>query len=163
MQVASRLFLVHGIVAQFPQEAAIENPFYTSMLLAWSVTEAVRYNFFVRTLSAQIGGREMSRDDGVDALLTWLRYNTFFVLYPVGIGSEIMCIWRAMGKMKSLARGSVGTSEDGMYGLAWWGCVIVLCVYVPGSWILYTYMMAQRRKVAKGDSSANKKRSKKIG
>ena len=162
MQVASRLFLVHGIVARFPQEAAVKNPFYTSMLLAWSVTEVVRYSFFVKTLSAQTGGQGAGTESGLGALLTWLRYNTFFVLYPVGIGSEIMCIWNAMGRMKSLAGGSLGMSGDGIYGLAWWGCVFVLGVYVPGSWILYTYMMAQRRKVAKGDSSLNKERSKKV-
>lgn len=160
MQVSSRLLLVHGIVHPFPEAAGRGNPFYTSMVLAWSITEVVRYSFFVTALSQGSAGSGSRKDDkGVPAkrtvvadssvlggALTWLRYNTFFVLYPVGISSEVMCLWKAMGEMKRLARGSVGMGGDGLYGLGWWACVGILAVYVPGSWVLYTYMMAQRRK-----------------
>ena len=107
IQVASRLLLVHFIVHLFPQ-ATTASPFYTSMLLAWSVTEVVRYGYFVQTLRGA--------DPGV---LSWLRYNLFYVLYPVGIGSEVTCIYLAMksGQMeeweKVAAWGMLGTWVPG--------------------------------------------------
>lgn len=81
MQVASRLLLVWGITFPFPQVAS--SPAYTSMLLAWSVTEVIRYSYFG---AAYAGGGDPP------SVLLWLRYNTFFVLYPVGILSEVALI-----------------------------------------------------------------------
>lgn len=54
------------------------------MLLAWSITEIIRYSYFVTNLRG-----------GVPSFLTWLRYNTFYVLYPVGIASEMLLIFKA--------------------------------------------------------------------
>ncbi len=67
--------------------------------------------------------------------VTWLRYNTFYVLYPVGIASECALICKA-----SLV-------ADRWELLAFWG---ILALYVPGSWVLFTHMMRQRRKVSRG-------------
>jgi very-long-chain (3R)-3-hydroxyacyl-CoA dehydratase len=67
MQVASRLLLVWGIGYNFP-ETTKYSPAYSSMLVAWSVTEVVRYYYFVFMLLG----------DEVPPLLTkvwtWLRY-----------------------------------------------------------------------------------------
>lgn len=52
------------------------------MLIAWSLTEAIRYSYF----TMKIGFGDVGK------ALTWLRYNTFVVLYPVGILSEIWLI-----------------------------------------------------------------------
>lgn len=80
MQVASRLLLVWGITYPFP--FVTQAPFYASMLVAWSVTEVIRYSYFATTLA------------GIQpAFLTFLRYNTFFVLYPLGIFSECSLIF----------------------------------------------------------------------
>lgn len=61
------------------------------MLIAWSVTEVIRYSYFVVTLSGYNPG-----------ILVWLRYNTFFVLYPLGISSECWLIYKAIKPAKSL-------------------------------------------------------------
>lgn len=63
MQVSSRLLLVWGIAYNFPQTTKY-SPAYSTMLVAWSVTEVVRYSYFVFVL----GGK------GVPGILTWLRY-----------------------------------------------------------------------------------------
>lgn len=65
----------------------------------------------------------------------WLRYNTFYVLYPLGIASECALIWKA------------SAVADQRETLLFWG---VLAVYVPGSWVLFTHMMGQRRKILRG-------------
>ncbi|MCJ1317735.1 hypothetical protein MMC15_003062 [Xylographa vitiligo] len=110
IQVSSRLLLVWGIVDAYPA-ASGPSPFYGSMLLAWAVTEVIRYSYFAAALRGGGGGE-------VPPWLTWLRYNTFYVLYPLGIGSEMACVW--------LARGAARTA--GVRALL--GGVLV--VYVPG-------------------------------
>lgn len=124
MQVSSRLLLIWAVVNRYPSSTA-SSPFYSSMLLAWSITEVIRYSYFVWNLQG----------NGVPGLVTWLRYNTFYVLYPIGISSECILVWKA------------STVAERSLQLLFWG---VLGVYVPGSYILYTHMIAQRRKVMRG-------------
>lgn len=78
MQVSSRLILVWAIVARFPSTHL--NPFYTTMVLAWSLTEVPRYTYYALSLMGT----------QVPPVLTWLRYTTFYVLYPLGAGSEAL-------------------------------------------------------------------------
>ncbi|MCJ1296600.1 hypothetical protein MMC34_008166 [Xylographa carneopallida] len=132
IQVSSRLLLVWGIVATYPA-ATGPSPFYTSMLLAWAVTEVIRYSYFVANLRVDSSGAEGQE---VPRWLVWLRYNTFYVLYPVGIGSEMTCVW--------LASQAAGTRAVRL--LLW----DVLVVYVPAGYVMYTHMMKQRRKVMRG-------------
>lgn len=84
LQVSSRLLLVWFVVDRYPSATA-SSPFYSFMLLAWSVTEVIRYSYFVWNLQG----------NGVPGWVTWLRYNTFYVLYPVGISSECILVWKA--------------------------------------------------------------------
>ncbi|KAK0773576.1 hypothetical protein LTS02_010951 [Friedmanniomyces endolithicus] len=125
MQVASRFLLVWLIAYFFPTTVA-QSPAYTSMLLAWSVTEVVRYSYFAVNLAY----------GGVPFWLTWVRYNAFFVLYPLGIGSECWLVWSS--QVPGVRRWGV-----------WWErfCWAVLFVYIPGAYVLFTHMMAQRKKV----------------
>ncbi|OAQ89203.1 protein tyrosine phosphatase [Purpureocillium lilacinum] len=127
-QVSSRFLLVWAIVDSFPFLAT--SPFYSSMLVAWSVTEVIRYSFFALSLSGW-----------QPAALTWLRYNTFFVLYPVGITSECALIYLAT--VPAAMRNPVEPYI--LYA--------VLAIYVPGSYMLYTYMMSQRRKVLRAQKA----------
>jgi len=131
MQVASRFLLVWGIVEPFPELA--KSPAYSSMLLAHSVTEIIRYGYFALTLSDQPTG-----------ILGWLRYNTFFVLYPLGITSECWLVYQAIGPASQIAD--------------YWGYILyaILAVYVPGTNILYRHMMKQRRKTMKGKAVEKK-------
>jgi very-long-chain (3R)-3-hydroxyacyl-CoA dehydratase len=89
MQVFSRYAIVWGVTDMFPQLA--RSPVYSSMLLAWSTTEVIRYSYFALTLS----GWQPS-------LLHWLRYHAFFILYPVGISSEASLIWKAVEPAKGV-------------------------------------------------------------
>lgn len=125
MQVASRFLLAWAIVYPFPALAA--SPAFTTMLLAHAVTEVVRYRFFTLALSGQ--------DTGV---VGWLRYNMFYVLYPLGISSECWLVYRAIAPASAVAP-ALG-----------WVLYAILAVYVPGSYVLFTHMMKQRAKVMKG-------------
>ena len=61
------------------------NPLYTSMVLAWSTTEIVRYSFYAFNL---LGKNPYA--------LLWLRYTAFYVLYPLGAGSEAFLIYATL-------------------------------------------------------------------
>lgn len=133
MQVSSRFALVWGAVHFYPSVAT--SPAYSSMLLAWSTTEVIRYLFFALSLS---GGYE-------PALLQWLRYSGFYVLYPVGISSELCELFFAF----QLAR-----KEDDIVRSAI--IAVVMATYLPGAPKLYGHMMRQRRKVLGGAGRSKK-------
>ena len=79
------------------------------MLLAWSITEVIRYAYF----TVNVIGFNIPE-------LTWLRYSTFFVLYPPGILSEAFLAYSA----------AVGPAESlhAYYPYFLWA---VLVIYVP--------------------------------
>lgn len=79
------------------------------MLIAWSVTEVVRYSYFVFTLSGYSPG-----------FISWLRYNTFYVLYPLGISSECWLIYKAIAPAKEMRQEYA------------WALQLILLIYVPG-------------------------------
>lgn len=142
MQVASRILVVWGVLHLYPEIVVKTNaigrrlpgdnggPYaFAGILVAWGITEVIRYGFFVYREGVS---------QRIPSWLTWLRYNTFFVLYPIGISSECWLMWLAMKPAQEEEKGL-----DWLYKA-------VLFIYVPGSYILYTHMMAQRRKVMKG-------------
>ncbi|TGZ83033.1 PTPLA-domain-containing protein [Ascodesmis nigricans] len=129
-QVASRILLVWGVCDRF-QNAQVTWA-YTTMLVAWSVTEVCRYSYYVVNLTRSTSG-----------VLTWLRYNTFFILYPMGAGSEFLCIIAALQE---------AWSWDQRY---YWFLCAILVTYPPGLFVQYTHMMAQRRKQIRGKKKAN--------
>jgi len=80
------------------------------MLIAWSITEVCRYTYYVVNLSGT----------GSRGVLNWLRYNTFFILYPLGAGSEAWCIFRALPE---------AYAKNEKY---YWVLVAILFTYGPG-------------------------------
>ncbi|CRG83113.1 3-hydroxy acyl-CoA dehydratase [Talaromyces islandicus] len=148
MQVASRFLVVWGVMFAFhegsdyvPQGAGIMGAaardtqygdyWFLGCMFAWGITECIRYGFFAMQLAGV----------GVPGFWLWLRYNTFFVLYPVGISSECALMY-------------LGLEPAARYVSEYyqWFLIAMLGVYVPGSYVLYTHMMAQRRKVMRGKS-----------
>lgn len=137
LQVFSRLFLVWGVVEPF-YDVTAPTAWFVSMVLAWSASEAVRYGYFALALNGGLpifaGERRLGKK--AEEWVGWARYNGFWVLYPVGITSECVLVWKA----------SCAAEE------AWvrWAFRLVLGAYVPGSYVLYTHMIRQRRKAMQG-------------
>lgn len=126
IQVASRLFMVWGVTERFSQ--AWSSPFYASMVLAWGITECIRYPFYANALVGAEGPG-----------LLWARYTTFYILYPIGAISEAMCILATIPKTNPLTHPNAWDLRAyvfaGLFAI-WW----------PGLYVMYTYMMKQRRK-----------------
>ncbi|KAI0730359.1 tyrosine phosphatase-like protein [Fomitopsis betulina] len=146
-QVASRLYLVWGITTQFAETRT--HPLYASMVLSWSITEVVRYSFYACSLL-----------DIESKPLLWLRYTLFYVLYLTGAGSEAGLIYASLPSPPP----TIPFLSSEWYGwalpLTWpfstprwiealyddFRCFMFL-LWWPSLYVLYTYMMTQRRKV----------------
>ena len=131
IQVLSRQVLLWAIVVPF--EATHTMPRFATMLLAWSVTEVIRYSFYGFALV--LGSAPYP--------LVWLRYTLFFVLYPLGVGSELALITASLDELEQL----------GYRTLFIW----IMVAYLPGFPLLYTHMIAQRAKVIGGKGRPKRK------
>ncbi|KAB8218082.1 tyrosine phosphatase-like protein [Aspergillus novoparasiticus] len=120
-QVFGRSVQVWAINYAFPAITA-HSWAYPAMLLAWSAADTVRYSYFV----VMLAGIPMP------AVLKWLRYSLFFILYPVGISSEWWLMYHAAHATSSLVVAGI--------------FYFFLVLYVPGTPMMYKYMVKQRRK-----------------
>ncbi|GAA6039373.1 hypothetical protein JCM8097_002821 [Rhodosporidiobolus ruineniae] len=121
-QIFSRLALVWGVCELFP--AVPHSPFYISMVTAWSCAEIIRYIHYATGL---VGVKVKA--------LEWLRYTAFYILYPVGAGSEAVLIFKSAAHAKE----EYGT-------LAQLGVYAFVSIWPVALFGLMTYMHAQRRK-----------------
>ncbi|KZP11613.1 PTPLA-domain-containing protein [Athelia psychrophila] len=135
-QVFSRFALVWGIADRFAGARA--NPLYASMVFAWSLTEVIRYLFYASSLVAS-----------PPYALLWARYTTFYALYPIGAGSEAFIVFGTLPPFTALGEWGVGEWVRGAMFVIWW----------PSLYVLYTYMLGQRRKVLGGKGKAGSKKT----
>jgi len=132
MQVSSRLFLIWGVVEQFPEVRS--NPLYTSMIFAWSITEVIRYSFY----ACSILGKS-------PYVLLYLRYTTFYILYPVGASSEAFLIYATLPTSSPVP--SWQSWMQGMWKPTDYARAVLFAIWWLALYVLYTYMISQRRKV----------------
>src|SRR5882724_5815564 len=103
------------------------NPIYASMVLAWSMTEIIRYSFYATNLLKY-----------EPRWLLWLRYNTFFVLYPLGAGSEAALIFSTLPSSTPPLFGSSWTQKTWS---GWdYGRAILFLIWWPGMQDAYCEM-----------------------
>ncbi|KAJ7681947.1 PTPLA-domain-containing protein [Mycena polygramma] len=130
MQVASRLWIVWGIVQQF--DVARTSPLYTSAVLAWAITDVIRHSFYAANLFRYEAH-----------LLLYLRYTSLLVLYPVRAGSEAFLSYATLPfpsgipTFKSFAGWSAPEYVRACLFLLWW----------PFSYKLYSHTIVMRRLV----------------
>jgi very-long-chain (3R)-3-hydroxyacyl-CoA dehydratase len=67
------------------------SPLFTTMLLAWSLTEVIRYTYYATSL---LGIKIRALD--------WLRYTTFLPLYPLGAASEAFISFSTLPPLSKL-------------------------------------------------------------
>ena len=117
MQVSSRLFIVWFVLNSFPKvQGSIA---VSTMILAWSITEIVRYSFY---FCALIGN--------VPFVLLYLRYTLFYILYPLGAGSEFVLVILSMPYSNQAEYAILGAAS---------------LVYAPGFYVMFSHMIKQRR------------------
>ncbi|XP_024515196.1 very-long-chain (3R)-3-hydroxyacyl-CoA dehydratase PASTICCINO 2 [Selaginella moellendorffii] len=134
-QISSRLFVTWGVLWSFPETRS--HWLVTLLVLSWSVTEVIRYSFFAAKEAFGL----------TPGFLHWLRYSTFFVLYPTGISGEVGLTMLALSHMKSSKKYSIEMPNAFNFAFSYYyTSLLVLLLYVPGVPFLYTYMIGQRKK-----------------
>ncbi|KAM3416313.1 Very-long-chain (3R)-3-hydroxyacyl-CoA dehydratase [Cercospora zeina] len=121
-QIATRVIQVWLIWAGFSSTTATSIAF-PALLIAWSIADTIRYAYLALNLHGK----------APDSLI-WVRYSMFYVLYPVGIACEWWLMFRAVGPASEVR----WVLKPVFYFL--------LALYVPGSYMMFTYMIKQRRK-----------------
>jgi very-long-chain (3R)-3-hydroxyacyl-CoA dehydratase len=159
-QVASRLWLVWGVLHLVPsvasstltlpkllpaggalraQAAALPvQPVWSlyTLLAAWGASELVRYGFF----AAQELGLSLYP-------LLWLRYTAFYVLYPLGVSSELALAYLALPTIKAKKLLSILMPNRFNFAFDYYlAALCIMAIYAPGFYTLYGYMIAQRKK-----------------
>ncbi|XP_030765327.1 very-long-chain (3R)-3-hydroxyacyl-CoA dehydratase hpo-8 [Sitophilus oryzae] len=133
-QVASRVVVVCGVL--LATESARVGLGLPLALLAWSITEIIRYsNYFFNLVYA------------VPFVLKYLRYTTFIVLYPIGVTGELLCIWAAQKEVGKNQLYSIDMPNRynvifNYQHVLWF----LMVLYIPLFPQLYLYMFGQRKK-----------------
>lgn len=134
-QVFSRLMVLWPVLYTFKgTHTSLGLPL---LLVAWSVTEVIRYSFYFLNILKQ-----------VPHILTFLRYTLFIVLYPVGVTGELLCVYAAFPdaartRVYSITfPNALNFSFDFYYAL-----IIFVLLYIPCFPMLYMHMFALRHKV----------------
>ncbi|KAK2023111.1 protein-tyrosine phosphatase-like protein, partial [Colletotrichum zoysiae] len=122
LQVVARTIIVWMVCYGFPATTA-PSAAYVALLASWAAADAVRYAYLALNLHGK-----------APAALVRLRYSMFYPLYPVGIASEFWLLYLAVEPARR-----VSPALPPLFYLC-------LGLYVPGSYIMYTYMIKQRRK-----------------
>ncbi|KAL3121438.1 hypothetical protein niasHT_006250 [Heterodera trifolii] len=116
------------------------------LLLAWSITEVVRYSFYALNLL-----------NAVPYALTWMRYTFFIALYPMGAGGEVLTMVAALGEIARRKHFTIEMPNSWNMSFNFYYIVIALClIYLPGFPKLYGYMFIQRKKVLGGGGKSSK-------
>ncbi len=137
LQVLSRISIVWGIL--WPAESSRYQIGLTLAVTAWALTEIPRYLFYSLN----------QLTNSIPYPLTWLRYSTFMILYPVGICGELLCCWNAIPSLRENEFLSFRMPNRLNFGFDY-VCKLyfdMIIIYPFASYFMYSHMLKQRRKV----------------
>lgn len=123
LQFFARDVICIGVCYLVPLSSGNYSPAFMGLLVAWSVVELIRYPYYL----LKIGEFQ------VPGWLNWLRYSAFLVLYPLGLVTEPVVVYKSLAYIDNWFHYYFFTLGLGMY--------------IPGMYILYSYMLKQRRKM----------------
>ncbi|KAI9229294.1 MAG: tyrosine phosphatase-like protein [Piptocephalis tieghemiana] len=156
IQTLTRLIILTGVCEGLGNPEAITSPALPIMCGVWAVSEMVRYAYYLVLLPPQ----QLKRAEGpsspggsapitIQAILQWARYSLFYVLYPLGAGSEAYLLYLSLPSIAQ-AYGLGGTLFT--YGL--------LALYPFGLIHMMSHMHRQRCRHIKGPHSQSNKGTK---
>eukprot|EP00455_Lapot_gusevi_P016727 TRINITY_DN186_c0_g1_i1.p1 TRINITY_DN186_c0_g1~~TRINITY_DN186_c0_g1_i1.p1 ORF type:complete len:218 (-),score=31.74 TRINITY_DN186_c0_g1_i1:82-735(-) len=134
MQVSSRLGLLWAVCNPIQDTHVFWG--FALMVVSWCLVEVPRYAFYATKIF-----------EITPYWLLWLRYSLFIILYPTGISGELLCIWKALPLIQQSQMWSIAMPNAINFGFSFYWCVLICtALYVPGSPVLFSHMLAQRKK-----------------
>ncbi|GMR34149.1 hypothetical protein PMAYCL1PPCAC_04344, partial [Pristionchus mayeri] len=145
MQVFSRVAVLWLVL--HPVKESRDSIGVPMLLIAWSVTEVIRYSFYALNIFKC-----------VPQILIWLRYTLFIILYPMGASGELFVVFRSLPFVKERNLFSFDMPNPlNMSFSFYWFLVIFMLNYIPGFPKMYFYMFGQRKKVLSTEPSKKQK------
>lgn len=149
MQVFSRVNLVALLCVSQPSQESFGLPL---SIICWSITEIIRYSYYAGSLVKYI-----------PSFLTWLRYSTFFVLYPSGVTGELICLYYGQkfigdNNLYSIEMPNRFNFTFSMCYFLW----MVMLSYIPFFPQLFGHLLTQRKKILGGSDSSRATEKSKI-
>ncbi|VDO33726.1 unnamed protein product, partial [Haemonchus placei] len=144
MQITSRVVLVWPILHTCSiARGSVGVPM---LLMAWSVTEVVRYSYYALALF-----------NPILLQLYFSRYTFFIVLYPLGVTGELLTLFASLPEVHEKKYYSLEMPNALNMGISfYWVLIGIALSYIPGFPQLYLYMFAQRKKVLSTDAVKKK-------
>ncbi|KDR16829.1 Protein-tyrosine phosphatase-like member B [Zootermopsis nevadensis] len=140
-QVFSRVLVVCGVL--LPTPTGPDSSGLPLALLAWSITEVIRYLYYALNLLG-----------AVPYLLVWCRYTFFIALYPIGVMGELLCLHAAQAYVGSKKLWSLEMPNKLNLTFSYhYFLLFIMFLYIPLFPQLYLHMFAQRRKLISGGTS----------
>lgn len=142
-QIMSRLYVLWMVFPNVPRptEGAQSLADYYIIHVAvgaWAQAEVIRFTFYsFKELQGVIGH---------------LRYNVFLLMYPVGVGGELFCMWAARCAILSIEAESerpwtmLMPNQWNWHFRFEWSVYITYLMYTVGFPQLYFYMLHQRKR-----------------
>ncbi|VDK54145.1 unnamed protein product [Anisakis simplex] len=140
IQVFSRVTVVWMVL--YKVVSARDSIGVPMLLLAWSITEVVRYSYYALSLI-----------NSVPRLLVWMRYTFFIILYPMGASGEVFTMFAALPEVALRKHFTIEMPNAANVTFSfWWYLIGLILFYVPGFPQMYFYMFGQRKKVLTRDA-----------
>lgn len=134
-QVFSRVMVVCGVL--MPTLEGRTGPGLPLALLAWSVTEIIRYLYYALNIA-----------NVMPHFLVWLRYTTFIILYPIGVTGELLCFYGAQNEVSKTDMWTIGLPNPLNFSFHYRHFLIfIMLLYIPLFPQMYLHMFSQRRKI----------------
>jgi len=135
--------LINCLIYELFEDAAARSPWCLVVLFAWTLTECIRYPFYLSNL---VGTQSR--------VLKWLRYSLFIVLYPLGGLGEAALTLRVLWAHPPLVKYDIGLYGGNTFETAklYLPIACYMGLFLSMGLPLYSHMRRQRRKVL-GDAS----------
>jgi very-long-chain (3R)-3-hydroxyacyl-CoA dehydratase len=136
--VFSRIAVLWGITHVSPPSQV--HWAFSLMAASWAAVEVPRYMYYV-----------LNEFKAVPSWLTWLRYSLFIVLYPTGITGELGELLSSMSYIRDhrVLHAELPNTHNLAFNY-YYALFAMLAAYIPGSYIMYTHMLRQRRSQLSG-------------
>eukprot|EP00761_Pharyngomonas_kirbyi_P012398 gb/GECH01012425.1/.p1 GENE.gb/GECH01012425.1/~~gb/GECH01012425.1/.p1 ORF type:complete len:227 (+),score=35.43 gb/GECH01012425.1/:1-681(+) len=146
MQVSSRLIVVWAVLF-FEASAAVESTAVFTLMLAWGITEAVRYPFYA-----------LKQINAVPYFLLYLRYTLFFVLYVMGVASELTVTYLSLSYIRDhrILSWELPNRINCSFSLHT-ALLGFMLLYIPSFPYLYGHMISQRSRSLKKEQEQQEK------
>ncbi len=148
LQVFSRIMVLYGSL-ELGTTDVTNKSWCTQMLVAWALSEIIRYSYYVANL--------LLEKDKIPSVMTWIRYSGFLVLYPMGISGEIACMYNGLSFVQKNKPYTVELPNWYNFSFSYYNFIwfALLGMYPYGSYVMYSYMLSQRKKTL-GDAKKAK-------